>query len=120
VGVATDLGIVTGDVKTHLNACDILILEANHDARMLIDGPYPWPLKQRIRGRSGHLSNEDTALLLDALNHEHLAHVILAHLSEENNTPDKARQAAAAVLNGAGAELHVATQTAGSRLVTVG
>ena len=119
VGVATDLGIATGVVKTHLQACDILILEANHDPQMLIDGPYPWPLKQRIRGRSGHLSNDDTALLLEVLQHDRLAHVILAHLSQENNTPDKARQAVRTVLNGARARLHVASQAAGSRILTV-
>ena len=119
VGVATDLGIVTGVVKTHLKACDILILEANHDAQMLIDGPYPWPLKQRIRGRSGHLSNDDTALLLETLRHDRLAHVILAHLSDENNTPEKARQAVKTVLNGARVKLHVASQTGGSRLLTL-
>ena len=119
VGVATDLGIATGVVKTHLQACDILILEANHDPQMLIDGPYPWPLKQRIRGRSGHLSNDDTALLLEVLQHDRLAHVILAHLSEENNTPDKARQAVKTVLNGASVRLHVASQAAGSSVLTL-
>jgi phosphoribosyl 1,2-cyclic phosphodiesterase len=120
VGVATDLGIVTGLVKTHLAACDLLILETNHDAQMLIDGPYPWPLKQRIRGRSGHLSNDDAALLLETLQHDRLAHVILAHLSEENNTPEKARRAITAVLNGAGFSLHVASQMTGTRVLTVG
>ena len=120
VGLAADLGNVTSVVKTHLGACDILILEANHDAQMLIDGPYPWPLKQRIRGRSGHLSNDDTALLLEAILHDRLAHVILAHLSEENNTPDKARQTVKAALNGAGTEIHVASQAAGSRVLTLG
>ncbi len=119
VGVATDLGIATGVVKTHLQACDILILEANHDPQMLIDGPYPWPLKQRIRGRSGHLSNDDTALLLEVLQHDRLVHVILAHLSEENNTPEKARQTVKSALNGGGTEIHVASQTAGSRVLTV-
>lgn len=119
VGLATDLGIATGVVKTHLEACDILILEANHDSQMLIDGPYPWPLKQRIRGRSGHLSNDDTALLLGALQHDRLSHVILAHLSEENNVPEKARQAVRAVLNCGGVKLHVASQTAGSGVLTL-
>lgn len=119
VGVATDLGIATGVVKTRLKSCDILVLEANHDAQMLIDGPYPWHLKQRIRGRSGHLSNEDAALLLESLQHDRLAHVILAHLSEENNTPQKARYAVKNVLNGARVQLHVASQAAGSRLVTL-
>ena len=119
VGVATDLGIVTGVVKTHLQACDALILEANHDPQMLIDGPYPWPLKQRIRGRSGHLSNEDAAKLLETLTHNRLAHVILAHLSEENNTPDKAKQAVEAVVNGAHTTLHVASQMDGSCVLTL-
>jgi phosphoribosyl 1,2-cyclic phosphodiesterase len=119
VGVATDLGIVTGVVRTHLAACDILILEANHDPQMLIDGPYPWPLKQRIRGRSGHLSNHDTALLLETLRHDRLSHVILAHLSEENNTPDKARQTVRSALNGVGTEIHVASQSSGSCVLTV-
>ena len=119
VGVATDLGIATGVVKTHLKACDILVLEANHDSQMLIEGPYPWPLKQRIRGRHGHLSNHDTALLLADLQHDRLAHVILAHLSEENNTPEKARQTVKTALNGAGVKLHVASQTIGSRVLTL-
>jgi phosphoribosyl 1,2-cyclic phosphodiesterase len=117
VGVATDLGIATGVVKTHLQNCDALILEANHDPRMLIDGPYPWPLKQRIRGRSGHLSNEDTALLLETLRHDRLAHVILAHLSEENNTPDKARQAVETALDGVSTVLHVASQANGCHVI---
>lgn len=120
IGVATDLGIVTGVVRTHLESCDLLILEANHDPQMLIDGPYPWHLKQRIRGRSGHLSNEDTAALLQELHHDRLAHVILAHLSEENNTPDKARSAVKNALNGTCVDLHVASQTNGSGVLTVG
>ncbi len=113
IGLATDLGIVTGVVKTHLRACDILILEANHDPQMLIEGPYPWPLKQRIRGRSGHLSNDDAAALVARLHHERLAHIVLAHLSEENNTPQKARGAVEAILNGRPVSVHVASQTAG-------
>jgi phosphoribosyl 1,2-cyclic phosphodiesterase len=117
VGMATDLGIATGVVRTHLRDCDILILEANHDPQMLIDGPYPWPLKQRIRGRSGHLSNDDTALLLESLQHDRLSHVILAHLSEENNTPEKARQAIKNVLNGGRVKLHVASQATGSSVL---
>lgn len=120
VGVATDLGIVTNVVKTHLKACDILILEANHDTRMLLDGPYPWPLKQRIRSRSGHLSNDDTALLLESLRHDRLTHVILAHLSEENNTPQKAKQAMQNALDGGSVELHVASQTTGCGVLPLG
>lgn len=120
VGLATDLGVVTSVVRTHLAACDILVLEANHDDRMLIDGPYPWPLKQRIRSRSGHLSNDDAALLLQDLRHDELSHVILAHLSEENNTAQRARETVAGVLNGAATQLHVASQADGCHLLTIG
>jgi phosphoribosyl 1,2-cyclic phosphodiesterase len=119
VGLATDLGVATHVVKTHLNDCNLLILEANHDPQMLIDGPYPWPLKQRIRGRGGHLSNEDAALLLQGLEHDRLAHVVLAHLSEENNTPDIARNAIESVLSGSPAKLHVACQATGCRLLSL-
>lgn len=119
IGVATDLGIVTSVVKTHLTACDILILEANHDPQMLIEGPYPWPLKQRIQSRSGHLSNEDTANLLKELWHDNLSHVVLAHLSEENNTPEKAIHSVEPVLNGANVEIHVASQESGSCVLTL-
>ena len=90
IGIATDLGIVTAMVREHLNACDLLILEANHDPDMLINGPYPWHLKQRVKGRTGHLSNQDTRALLEDIGHHRLQHVILAHLSETNNTPEKA------------------------------
>jgi phosphoribosyl 1,2-cyclic phosphodiesterase len=120
VGIATDLGIVTGVVKTHLTACNILIIEANHDPKMLIDGPYPWPLKQRIQGRSGHLSNADTAELLQQLLHENLSHVILAHVSEENNTPEKALQTVEEALNGSQVKVHVASQASGSCVLSAG
>jgi phosphoribosyl 1,2-cyclic phosphodiesterase len=119
IGVATDLGVVTQMVRTHLQCCDILILEANHDARMLVDGPYPWHLKQRIRGRSGHLSNDDAASLLETLRHERLTHVVLAHLSAENNTPVKAMETVKTVLYGTRIELQVASQAAGSHLLTL-
>ena len=90
IGIATDLGVVTAMVRHHLKSCDMLILEANHDPDMLFNGPYPWHLKQRVNGRTGHLSNQDSRLLLEEIQHDRLQHVILAHLSETNNTPEKA------------------------------
>ncbi len=90
IGIATDLGIATSMVKEHLKGCTLLILEANHDEQMLINGPYPWPVKQRIKSRTGHLSNTASKALLNELQHDGLAHVMLAHLSETNNTPQKA------------------------------
>ena len=110
IGIATDLGIATLMVKEHLKECALLILEANHDPDMLINGPYPWPLKQRIKSRTGHLSNNDSATLLKELLHDRLCHVILAHLSETNNTPEKALSTVGNALNNCKARLDVATQ----------
>jgi phosphoribosyl 1,2-cyclic phosphodiesterase len=107
---ATDLGIATLMVKEHLKECALLILEANHDPDMLINGPYPWPLKQRIKSRTGHLSNNDSATLLKELLHDRLCHVILAHLSETNNTPEKALSTVGNALNNCKTRLEVATQ----------
>jgi phosphoribosyl 1,2-cyclic phosphodiesterase len=110
IGIATDLGIATAMVKSHLKDCTALILEANHDPDMLINGPYPWPLKQRVKGKTGHLSNKDSGTLLKELLHENLNHVILAHLSETNNTPEKALSEIGPALNEAKTKLSVAEQ----------
>lgn len=90
IGIATDLGIATNVVREHLKGCRVLILEANHDPEMLMNGPYPWFLKQRVRGRTGHLSNHDTAKLLKEILHDGLTHVVLGHISQKNNTVEKA------------------------------
>ncbi|UCD77728.1 MAG: MBL fold metallo-hydrolase [Desulfobacterales bacterium] len=110
MAIATDLGIATAMVKEHLKQCSLLILEANHDPQMLETGPYPWPLKQRIQSRVGHLSNADSKKLLHELQHEKLQHVILAHLSEINNTPHKAFAEVSHALTRCSAELTVADQ----------
>lgn len=110
IGLATDLGIVTAVVREHLKDCSMLILEANHDPAMLLNGPYPWPLKQRIKGRNGHLSNEDSKKLLMDVQHDRLKYVILAHLSETNNTPRKAFDIVCSGLNGCNAQVVVADQ----------
>jgi phosphoribosyl 1,2-cyclic phosphodiesterase len=110
IGIATDLGIATAMVKEHLKSCALLILESNHDPDMLAEGPYPWPLKQRIKSRTGHLSNVDSKNLLLELRHDKLEHVILAHLSETNNTPQKAYEEAAKALKHGRTRLTVAQQ----------
>ena len=92
LGIATDLGVATHLVKSHLRGCALLYVEANHDPGMLTHGPYPWYLKQRVRGRLGHLSNAAAGDLVNDIRDESLRHVILAHLSHENNTPEKALQ----------------------------
>jgi phosphoribosyl 1,2-cyclic phosphodiesterase len=88
LGVCTDLGIVTQLVRIRLQGCHGLVLEANHDPVRLKNGPYPLPLKQRISGSHGHLSNADTCELLKNVHHHHLKSVVFAHLSETNNHPD--------------------------------
>jgi len=100
IGLATDLGVVTGMVKQHLKNCDLLLLEANHDVTMLEKGPYPWPVKQRIKSREGHLSNDQAAELLENVSDERLQQLVLAHLSEANNHPDKAYEQASRILKG--------------------
>lgn len=110
IGIATDLGIATSLVKEHLKNCNLMIIEANHDPDMLLQGPYPWPLKQRIKSRSGHLSNSDARHLLQELKHDALAHVILGHLSEVNNTPQKALSEVGLAFSDCRAQLTVAAQ----------
>ena len=117
IGIATDLGVATNLVKEYLKNCSFLYLESNHDPDMLINGPYPWYLKQRIKSKQGHLSNIDTKELLSELNNENLKHVTLAHLSEENNTPEKAFNAAKAGLNDSNVEIEVAMPHKPGKLV---
>ena len=110
IGLATDLGLATHMVRHHLSDCRCLILEANHDPRMLEAGPYPWPIKQRVKGRTGHLSNDAAKELLMEVCHEGLSRVILAHISETNNTPEKALSVVAERISGGGPEFTVALQ----------
>jgi phosphoribosyl 1,2-cyclic phosphodiesterase len=102
VGVITDLGRSTRLVEAQLASLDVAVLEFNHDLEMLLDGPYPWSLKQRIRGSHGHLSNEQSAELVVAGASARLRHVVLAHLSEDNNRPELAEEAAHRALDRAG------------------
>ncbi|MFO7765535.1 MAG: MBL fold metallo-hydrolase [Pelovirga sp.] len=86
IGFATDLGTSTRLIADCLQQCRVLILESNHDEQMLLEGDYPWTLKQRIRSRHGHLSNEQAGRLFEETGWEGLEALFLAHLSEENNS----------------------------------
>lgn len=99
-GSATDLGTATRLVTDKLRGCRALNLESNHDLEMLMNGPYPWELKQRIKSRHGHLSNEDSLGLLFELAHSGLEALVMAHLSEVNNHPDHVVRATEAFLRG--------------------
>lgn len=113
LGVLTDAGAITPHIVAMLKDCAALVLECNHDAGMLAAGRYPPPLKRRIAGEFGHLDNTAAADLLGRIGDRHLRHVIAAHLSEENNTPELARGALSQALGCSADWIGVATQTDG-------
>lgn len=90
ISVVTDLGCYDDYVRMNLENSNVLFIEANHDVRMLEVGKYPYFLKQRILGDFGHLSNEASGRLIRHLIHDRLSHIVLGHLSQENNMPDLA------------------------------
>ena len=98
LAIATDTGCVTPSMARMLRDCDGYVLEANHDKEMLMHGPYSYSLKRRVLSDRGHMSNEQAALALRELAGPHTKHVILAHLSETNNTPDLAMRQVMAVM----------------------
>ena len=114
LGFATDLGFMPSQVKKQLTGCDTVVLESNHDPVMLQNGPYPWPLQQRVGGAQGHLSNPDCAACAAELAQAGTRTLILAHLSEHNNTPVTAFRETRRALDqcGAACELYVAPKDA--------
>lgn len=92
VGIAYDLGHVPSEVEQALRDLDALVLESNHDDEMLRSGPYPVTVQNRIAGSHGHLSNRAAAELARRVSHRGLRHLVLAHLSAQNNTAQVARQ----------------------------
>ena len=113
LGVLTDAGHVTAHMLAMLDACDALVLECNHDSRMLAQGSYPPALKRRIGGPWGHLDNAAAAALLSQVRSSRLQHVVAAHLSAENNSPALARAALSAALGCGQDWIGVATQNEG-------
>ena len=98
VTTCTDLGEVTEEVHNNLLGASVCLIEANYDEKMLSNGKYPYPLKQRIRSKHGHLSNTNCADELQILIQNGTEQIILGHLSQENNTPYIARQTVEATL----------------------
>jgi len=90
LGIITDVGRSTRLLEDRLKDCMALIIEFNHDESMLDEGPYPLNLKRRIKGPEGHLSNRDAGELLKIISHKDLRYIVLAHISEKNNLPEKA------------------------------
>ena len=126
VAVATDLGYFSQDVRDAVTGADLVLLESNHDPDLLRQNPhYPQRLKTRILGKKGHLSNQSGAEAAVHLAKNGTRHLLLGHLSSENNTPDLAYRTAHAALTDAGARvgcdvtLHVAARYRASYLYTM-
>jgi phosphoribosyl 1,2-cyclic phosphodiesterase len=113
LGVLTDTGEPTPHIARSLSGVEAVVLECNHDLDLLMGGPYPAQLKSRIAGRLGHLSNAASAALVRAMDCSRLQHLIAAHLSQTNNTPELARAALAGALGCAPEWIGVATQEDG-------
>ena len=109
VGYATDIGHVSQPLREGLTGCEAVVIESNHDVEMLMDGPYPYDLKLRIRGKRGHLSNRECADLCAELAGQGTTQFLLAHLSEENNFPDLAYDETFSALAGYETTLRVAS-----------
>jgi phosphoribosyl 1,2-cyclic phosphodiesterase len=120
IGILTDLGHITPHVRDKYRECDALLLECNHDVTMLQDGSYPYQLKQRVAGDYGHLNNVQAAELLDTINLERLRHLIISHLSGENNLPNLAQDAVQPLLSGWTGSLLVASQEEGFDWISLG
>ena len=108
LGILTDTGCVTPEAEQALQGVDLLVLESNHDEDWLLSGPYPYYLKQRILGNRGHLSNDAAAALAQRMASAGTRQFVLAHLSRENNTPERARQTMARALAGLDVSVTVA------------
>lgn len=108
IGYATDIGYISPDVRGGLAGCETVVLESNHDEDMLMSGPYPYDLKLRIRSRRGHLSNRECADFASDLAGAGCRHILLAHLSEENNVPALAYDETFASVSGFGVDLRIA------------
>ncbi len=113
LGLLTDVGHITQHVRDILSGVDALILECNHDLGLLAASSYPASLQRRIGGRLGHLDNQAAAELVRQIDSDRLQHLVAAHLSESNNSPELAYQAIAAALGAAEERIGLACQEMG-------
>jgi phosphoribosyl 1,2-cyclic phosphodiesterase len=120
LGHVTDTGVITELLAERLAGCHALLLESNHDVEMLHLGSYPWPLKQRILSRHGHLSNEQARSALERLVHGRLEVVVGMHVSQENNTTLMVRRELERVLAGSGVRSEVASQAVPLEIAVAG
>lgn len=119
LGVLTDVGTSTPHIIDVLGGCDGLVLECNHDRHMLSQSRYPPSLKARIGGAHGHLNNDEAGAILAAIDRSRLRRIVAAHLSQQNNLPELARQALAVVLGATPLDVDIATQDDGFGWLTL-
>lgn len=119
LGILTDLGHTTPHVLAHLQACDALLLESNHDTDLLEQSVYPPFLKRRVGGDYGHLSNAAAAAIASAVTHPGLKHLVAAHLSAKNNRPNLAQDALSSALGCQPGDIVVAGQSTGTPWLSV-
>jgi phosphoribosyl 1,2-cyclic phosphodiesterase len=112
LGILTDLGSFDDALLAAYGGCDGLLLEANHDPKLLAQGSYPLPLRRRVAGPWGHLSNQQAAALLDCLDTSRLRHLVIGHISRKNNSLALAQSALAGVTQSVPG-VHYACQDAG-------
>jgi phosphoribosyl 1,2-cyclic phosphodiesterase len=92
ITIVTDLGYICATSAEYIKAANLLVIESNYDEEMLVNGKYPWFLKERIRSNRGHLGNHQVSGFLAGIIGDNLSHICLAHLSNNNNTPELALQ----------------------------
>lgn len=110
LGLLTDAGHITQHIRENLQTCDALVLEFNHDSEMLAKGPYPPPLRARVGGRHGHLSNAQAIDLLRQIPSARIQYLLACHLSETNNSAQRVRQSLSQELPSLQERLRVACQ----------
>jgi phosphoribosyl 1,2-cyclic phosphodiesterase len=98
ISLVTDTGRANGTIITSIADSDLLLVESNHDEDMVIIGPYPWPLKRRVLGEYGHMSNEAAGRLIAEVIRKGTEIVLLGHLSRENNFPELAYKTVESIL----------------------
>jgi phosphoribosyl 1,2-cyclic phosphodiesterase len=118
IGFATDLGEVDEEIEKQFVDCDVILLESNHDEEMLINGPYPADLKERVGSSTGHISNYQAQALIKKVVSPKLAHLILLHLSDDNNSLEKAGEMKE-LLSDSGTKLTISLQTEPTDLIKI-
>jgi phosphoribosyl 1,2-cyclic phosphodiesterase len=117
IGYATDIGYITEDIRLGLSGCESVVLVCNHDLDMLMQGPYPYDLKLRIKSKRGHLSNRECAEFSSDLCIVGTKNILLAHLSEENNDPTLAFDEVWSAISDENVNLKIASQNQPVKLI---